>query len=277
MVSSKQSVATLVREIDACFDGKNIDAFWACEATFRACLDRQVIIAWINTELKRLVSDEHYLGDWLTGEVVLHRGPHCELSITVLSTQSRYLHALPYFGFYAALNDEVLYDRYQLPTGHRNDVFDPSLRLVAESTKRAAPSEVIRLESDRYAYDIKVNAPTPILRLVTRPVRALEWLFSRTTLQAWQANDADLAYTQLRVAANVLGKIAHQSSIEPLRRLSGHPHHAVRWAAIQNLGRLNRSEALIKIREAAADEHPHVRRAAQKTLDRLEGKAGQRE
>jgi len=45
---------------------------------------------------------------------------------------------------------------------------------------------------------------------------------------------------------------------------------SVRWAAIQNLGRLSRSEALIKIREAVNDPHPHVRRAAQKTLDQLD-------
>jgi hypothetical protein len=37
---------------------------------------------------------------------------------------------------------------------------------------------------------------------------------------------------------------------------------------------LNRSEALVKIRAAVSDPHPHVRRAAQKTLDRLEGKGG---
>ncbi|MGH6629313.1 MAG: HEAT repeat domain-containing protein, partial [Burkholderiales bacterium] len=125
---------------------------------------------------------------------------------------------------------------------------------------------------DQYAYDFQVPQPIPVLRFASASLRPMEWLFSKNTLQAWQANDADLSSTQLRVAAYVLGKLAHHSSVGPLRQLASHPHHAVRWAAIQNLGRLSRSEALLKIREAVNDPHPHVRRAAQKTLDQLERK-----
>ena len=68
---------------------------------------------------------------------------------------------------------------------------------------------------------------------------------------------------------DVFGKFAHQSSLEPLKLLTGHPHHAVRWAAIQNLGRLSRAEALAALEAASHDPHPHIQRAARKTLGQV--------
>lgn len=262
-----------VADVRRSLDVRNLATFWECEPALRRLIDGEVIAAWINIELGRLTADEHYQGDWLTNEVVVHRDEVFELTLSLFDVPGRYIHALPFLGMYVPLQAPITYDRYQLPPGYRNDVFDPSLRLIPDGAQNTAPLQIFRIESDRHAYDLRPMALSPVLRFATRPVRPLEWLFSRSTLQAWQANDADLSFTQLRVGAYVLGKIAHQSSIEPLRRLANHPHHAVRWAAIQNLGRLNRSEALIKIREAVRDPHPHVRRAAQKTLDRLEGKA----
>ena len=67
-------------------------------------------------------------------------------------------------------------------------------------------------------------------------------------------------------AAPMLRGLANQSSLEPLEQLSSHPHHAVRWAAIQNIGRLSRRAAMPKLEQAVNDPHPHVRRAATNML-----------
>jgi hypothetical protein len=256
------------------YDPNRPETFWNCESALAELLQGRGIEEWVNGDLRNLVANEQYLGDWRADEAVLYRDNNCVLSIALFESPRRYIHTLPFHGMYAPISSELLYDVYRLPSTYRNEVFDPTLKLELSGHGQAPPRNILRLRSDQSAYDFKVPQPLLVLRFVTNPIRPLEWLFSKSSLQAWQANDADLSFTQLRVAAYVLGKIAHQSSIAPLRKLAEHPHHAVRWAAIQNLGRLNRSEALVKIRAAVSDPHPHVRRAAQKTLDRLEGKGG---
>lgn len=273
MAAPPDPLVEFVAEVRRRFDSRDPQTIWECAPALRRFIKRGGITACVNAELARLKADSYYLGDWLPNEIFLHRCAGHELSVALFDTPSRYIHVLPFLGTYVPLAGVVTHTRYRLPAEYRNDVFNPALQLTVDSSGVSSALEFMQIDSAHYAYDIKVSAPTPILRFVTNSVRPLEWLFSRTTLQAWQANDADLGYTQLRIAAHVLGQIAHQSSIEPLRGLTKHAHHAVRWAAIQNLGRLNRSEALKKVRDAVHDPHPHVRRAAQKTLDRLERRA----
>lgn len=266
--------ADFVQDVESTYNAHRPETLWACDTFVKRLLAGDLVQFWINEQLKGLLASPGTDGDWAAREVRLHCGKGWSISVALLDAPRRYIHVLPSLALYAPLGGASLtVERYRLPENYRNDVFDPSVRVEALDSISVGPGDVLHLETERFAYYFHVPRPVAVLRLETAPVRPLEWLFSRQTLQAWQANDADVSYTQLRVAAYVLGKIAHQSSIAPLRALAKHPHHAVRWAAIQNLGRLNRSEALVKIREAINDPHPHVRRAAQKTLDRLEGKA----
>jgi len=258
-----------VSEIDSRYKVAEPETFWLCEQPMQRLLAEGLISRWINEQLRQLASDHQHLGDWSATEAVLHRGNGWLLSVAIFDSPRRFIHALPFSAFYAPFA-ELTGERYRLPAGFRNDVFDPGLRLEPAGTVKVDPNGLLRLETDQYAYDFQITQAIPVLRLVSASLRPLEWLFSKTTLQAWQANDAELSSTQLRVAAYVLGKIAHQSSIGALLELASHPHHAVRWAAIQNLGRLSRTEALAKIREAMNDVHPHLRRAAQKTLNQLD-------
>ncbi|MGH8222056.1 MAG: HEAT repeat domain-containing protein [Woeseiaceae bacterium] len=274
MARSQYQLADFAQDIESRYKTSEPETFWRCEEPIVRFLSEGAVSQWLNQQLRSLIGDDRHLGDWSATEAILHRSNAWTFSVSVFDTPRRFIHALPFLALYAPLDGELTCERYRLPEGYRNDVFDPGLRLEAAGTVRAGRGEVLRLETDRYAYDFHVPRPLTVLRFVSAPLRPMEWLFSKSTLQAWQANDADLSSTQLRVAAFVLGKIAHQSSIGPLRQLAAHPHHAVRWAAIQSLGRLSRSEALVKIREAVNDPHPHVRRAAQKTLDALERRRG---
>lgn len=274
MATSSYRPADFVQDMESRYNASLPETLWACEPFVNQLLTSDLVQLWINGQLKALLASPGADGDWAAKEVTLHRGEGWTVSVTLLDTPRRYIHVLPSLGLYGVLAGASLtVDRYRLPEGYRNEVFDPSVRVESLGATTLAQGDVLQLDTGRLAYYFQIPRPVAVLRVETAPVRPLEWLFSRQTLQAWQANDGDASYTQLRVAAYVAGRIAHQSSIAPLRELTKHPHHAVRWAAIQNLGRLNRSEALVKIREAVKDPHPHVRRAAQKTLDSLEGKA----
>ena len=246
------------------------DTFWECEPALRKLLATPVAREVVNEELGKLGEIPDHVGDWSPTELILHRGGGTAMSLSFSGVSKRYLHVLPYHAIYAVLDSEkIVYDRYPLPKGYRNDLFDPNLRLGPAESGVLSRNDVLRIPCGENAFDFKIQKPVMMLKFVTTAILPLEWLFKRETLQAWQANDADLSFTQLRVAADVLGKMAHQSSMKALKLMTGHGHHAVRWSAIQNLGRINRTEAILKLKEAVNDPHPHVRNAAQKTLQKL--------
>lgn len=269
-MSSSYRLTDFGKDVESGYLATDPETFWSCEPAVRRLISEGTLGAWINRELTALHTNPQYMGAWAANEAILHQGNGWTVSIAKFNTPRRFIHVLPFLAFYVPLTTALSGNKYRLPDDFRNDVFDPAVRLEPAGPIAVPPGEPLRLVTDSFAYDFHIPAPLPVLRFATSAVRPLEWLFSKGTMQAWQANDAELSSTQLRVAAHVLGKIAHQSSIGPLRALSTHKHHAVRWAAIQSLGRLSRTEALAKIREATSDPHPHVRRAAQKTLDQLE-------
>lgn len=264
-------VADFVAEIERHFRPREPETFWACEPAFREWLRGPHIADALQQELRAIAADAYYVGEWQPNEFVLHRGDGYLLSASLFDAPRRYIHALPFYAMYAALGAEGLhYDTYRLPHEYRNEVFDSLLRLEWAGTASAPALETVPIRSNQYAYDFRIEQPVAVVKFMTIPIWPLEWLFSRDTLHAWQANDSSLSHTQLRVAAYLLGRFADSSSLQPLKRLTEHPHHAVRWAAIQALGRLSRTEALAKLKDAVDDPHPHVRRAAAKSLEQLD-------
>lgn len=267
---AEDPLSRFVSTVQPLIERSTPERFWETQAAFGALINSDYLQGAFNAELQQLLADPCHFSDWRPNEWILHRGRNFSLAISVFDSPRRYVHALPFYALYAPLAGESLaYDRYRMPSAYNNPVFDPSLKLEAAGNGVIAPGEMLALQTREYAYDFLLPRPVVVVKLSTAPMLPLEWLFHKDSLQAWQANDADLSSTQLRVAADVLGKFAHQSSLEPLKLLTTHPHHAVRWTAIQNLGRLNRSEALAKLEVACNDPHPHIQRAARKTLMQL--------
>lgn len=261
---------SFVDAVSVLFDAGRPESFWQCDAPLRQLLASGAVRRAVDEELRRLIRSAYYLGDWQPRQLTLHRADHWSVSVALLDRPRQYVHTSPYLAYFAPIGRQALaYDLYELPAVYRNDVFDPSVRLQRAGTGRAAPGELLSIQSQQYAYDFLIDEPVLVVKLQTAPYQPLEWLFNKETLYAWQANDSDVRATQMRVAAYLLGKMAHPSSAEPLELLTTHPHHAVRWAAIQNLGRLSRKQAIAKLNEALQDPHPHIRRAAQKTLQQL--------
>lgn len=268
------SMTPFADAIEDSFDRGRIETFWACRPAFESLLSKGIPQRALNEELARIAADPGYTGDWRPDHLLLHRGAGYALSIARLDRTSRFIHSMPYYGFYASLDGQpIVHDHYALPEHYRNEVFDPGLRLTPLGQQRTAVGAVLELRTDTQIYDLKITRPQLLLKLTTAPYHPLEWLFSRDTLAAWQANDSDLRATQLRVGAYLLGRLADSTSIEPLRSVTTHPNHSVRWAAVQALGRLSRSEGVAQLEQAASDPHPHVRRAAQRALAAV-GKAG---
>lgn len=267
------SILSFIEQARQRFQPQQPETFWNCEALFGNLARSDFLHQAVREELGRLADNADYSGAWHAHEWVLHKSGPFVLSVSLHEQSQRYLHALPYLGLYCPLRQALRGRRHRLPTHYRNEVFDPQLRLMQGETLEIAEGQVLSLHSGEWVYDFDIDTPQLLLKFFTTPVRMLEWLFNRDTLQAWQANDADLSFTQLRVAADILGKFAHQSSLPALQQLTRYPHHSVRWAAIQSLGRLSRRDALEALQRAAKDPHPHVSRAAQKALANLQVKS----
>lgn len=268
-----EQLAFFVEQVERRFRPEHLESFWTLEEDFRQLADGDFAAHWINAELARVCEDPTYMGEWRPNQITIAYGRGWLLSIRLIEESRSYIQSDPSLGMCMPVGSESLrYDIYRLPGEYHNTVFDPALRLEPASSGITAPGGVLLLQSEQFVYDFHASRPVTILSFATSPFQTLQWLFNRSTLHAWQANDSELSCTQLRVAAYVLGRLAHQSSLEPLSDLASHPHHAVRWAAIQNIGRLSRRAVLPLLQHAVNDTHPHVRRAAAKTLQQLSTK-----
>jgi hypothetical protein len=269
MVSSNP-VDEFAQRVDREFDREQLSTFWDLEAPFRQLLQSPFATDALNAELQRLLDEPAYMGEWRPNQLLLHRGRGFALTIHLFESSRRYVHTQPFLALLAPLAGRSLgYTRFELPADYRNDVFNPGLRIHAPVDAEIAAGDCLAMQADRYLYDFRIDTPVPVIKLTTAPFQTMEWLFNRESGYAWQANDSEITATQLRVAAYILGKLADPSSVEPLKQLTDHAHHAVRWAAVQSLGRINRSAAIEKLQASLADPHPHIRRAAAKTLAQL--------
>jgi hypothetical protein len=272
--SANRHVAVFAESVARLFDPRRPESFWDCQAAFGTLLQTGFLADRINDELRAQIADPTYLPECRYNQLTLWRGNACSLALSLLERPRRYIHSLPSYAMYSPVGTEPLrHELFRLPPGYRNEVFDPSLRIERAGGDNTAPGEVLCLHTDRFVYDFPIEQPLLIVKFTGGVLQTLEWLFNKSTLHAWQANDSELSATQMRVAAYVMGRLAHQFSLEPLSLLATHPHHAVRWAAIQNLGRLSRTAALAKLELAKDDPHPHVRQAAAKTLLQIKPKS----
>jgi hypothetical protein len=265
-------VALFCETVDRVFDRDRIETFWDCIPALRALVDSGFALRAIKRELRGIAEDPGYSGEWRPKQLMVARGRGFALSIAHFDAPRRFVHTTPYYGLYVPVGGAALvYDRYRITTPYRNEVFDPAVKIERVGRDETPPGEIFELRSSEYLYDFKNEEPVLLAKLTSAPYETLEWLFSKETLHAWQANDAELSSTQLRVAAYMLGKLGYASSLEPLKKLTQHAHHAVRWQAVKSLGRIDRNAALEALRAAQNDRHPHNRRAAEKTLAQLAG------
>lgn len=249
---------------------RDCSAFWDCEPLFRHLADQQFAEAVLNDGLRALAEDPAALRQWGGGRRVLASGRDDSwlLSLRLIDQPRRYLHSVVRHALIAPVNGRALSgDRYTLPATFQNSVFDPSQKLILDGRFEIAAGEVLRVEADRAVFDPQIEAPVLVLMFETAPIAVLEWRFSRDTLHAWACIDGDPVATDLKLAAWLCGRLAHQTSLAPIKALARHADPGVRWAALQNLGRLSRAESRKLLTAALDDPHPVVRRSVRQLLD----------
>src|SRR5581483_6717828 len=156
------------------FRAESPDTFWSLEEAFRQLVVDGTFAAVFNRELRRLLDDPCYMGNWRANQIVLNRGRGHVLSIWLFDQPRRYIHSTPYYGMFAPLGAESLYyDVYRLPENYRNAQFDPEVRLEPAGSGFTAPGGVLLLDSDRYVYDFKVERPLAVAKFSSAAYQTL--------------------------------------------------------------------------------------------------------
>lgn len=263
-------VAAFANAVGARCASRDPAAVWDCEALFRHLANQQFAETVLNDGLRALVDSPVTPSEWSGGRLTLASGrdDSWRLSLRLIDRPRRYLHGVVRHALLAPVNGRPLAgDRYALPPGFQNAVFDPSQRLIPDGRFRIAAGEVLRIEADRAVFDPQIDSPVLVLMLESAPVSVLEWHFSRDTLHAWACRDGDPVATDLKLAAWLCGRFAHQTSLAPVKALVRHADPGVRWAALQSLGRFSRADAHKLLTAALDDPHPVVRRSAKQLLE----------
>lgn len=267
MTDIQAQLAAFAERFAQQFSRERPDTFYTGELDLRSLIANGSFPAIINRALESIRDRPYAAGNWTLHQIVLAQGPAFALSLALVDARTRYLHSSPFLAMYAPADARPLtYTRYRLPPNHNNAVFDASARLAPAGTGALSPGDILHVHPEGELIDFEIESPRLILKLTSSAWHVLEWLFDRGTLKAVQANDAALVTTQLRVASYLLGRLGHASSIEPLKQLASHNTPNVRWAGIQNLGRLSVTDARAALAQALEDPHPHIRRAARKSL-----------
>jgi hypothetical protein len=113
---------------------------------------------------------------------------------------------------------------------------------------------------------LRLERPVVMVLLRSPILVPLRWIFDSETLAPQRAVASRLSSSRLQFTCHTLATLGSPTSLDALKRLTRHPEHYVRWAAVQSICQISREDGLECVRRALDDEHPHIRRAAEKTL-----------
>lgn len=169
-------------------------------------------------------------------------------------------------------SDPVHFTRYRFEAPEGLAIFTPAkLHLVehgviegGEVAMFADPHEVIDFAP-------ATGSSHMLLTLVMRTAPApLVWLFDRDTMTATRGLSPSDAATRAELLIQMFEGLQYKGAFNLLESLvHKSPYHFLRWRAVQSLLKLHTTDGISAVKHASNDSHPHVRRAAERTLNNL--------
>ena len=204
---------------------------------------------------------------WRPDCVVPSDEPSWRLQYGFMPAKTDFIHSHVGRAMIAVIGPEPLVvDCYQPSHDIDNDVFDPQVSLLQPVRKVYAPGSVCTVDVHKGLFDFLVESPTFVMILSGRVRRAIQWVFSRHTLQAVHAVPSNATDAHIAAMIYALTAMGSPTSISTLYALTTHASHFIRWSALQALARLNPEAAKASLLRATKDAHPHVRSASEKAI-----------
>jgi hypothetical protein len=201
--------------------------------------------------------------------LLLNVTEHYSLGLSVVDHDARHLYWHPSHTWYRRLDDGLsMVHRYGLPNHVDNNVVDRSVSLTLTGMEPFDRGTMLVRDGSRDVLDFQLRPGEPIvmIRLQLPLMGGLEWMFGRKSLKPIGATSLRPDHSHLLSLITAASMLGDGNSVEAIRGALGHANHAVRWAAAQALGRLDRAAAAAALETLATDSHPHIRAAAQRTL-----------
>lgn len=235
-------------------------------------------VPWrMNALLRQLATDPNsLLRSGSSKFLLLGAGDGYSIGLSIVDRRPRHLHWHPSHIWYRGLGTHVATaHRYRLPAGTSNSVVDPAIKLDLVESHSFGPGDLMARDGLRDVIDLDFQAGKALvlLRLQLHLLGDLEWMFDRSSLTAVGASTLNPISSHLTSLAYAASLIGDKTSVDPLKAILAHPNHAVRWSAVQALGRLDRDSALGALQQLSSDSHPHVRASAARALQKAEAAA----
>jgi hypothetical protein len=204
---------------------------------------------------------------WRPAHVVPFEEKLWRFEYGLMPTKTDFIHSHVGHAMIAVIGPEPLVvDRYRPSHDIDNDVFDPQVKLLLPKRKVYAPGSVCVVDTRKGLFDFLVESPTFVVKLSGRVRRAIQWVFSRHTLQAVHTVPGNSSDAHIAEMIGALTAMGSATSIATLYALTTHNSHFIRWSALQALARLNPEAAKASLQRATKDAHPHVRSASEKAI-----------
>jgi HEAT repeat protein len=244
-----------------------------CREPFRVFLGdaRGFAAAQLNGILAELDRNPaHQSREWDFKQIVLAEDGSYALLCSIFDEPLEHIYCSSFRALVGVLGPASLpWDRYELPGEPETWSREAPRELILAETGLTRPLEHVSIDGRTEAYDFRVSAPTILVRLFRNGSEPLHHIYDRQSLRPWLVQAGDTASTQIVCLANALEELGDASSVAVLEQASHHPHHFVRWSAIQAISALHEESAMRCLRAALTDSHADIRDAARRTLARI--------
>lgn len=169
-------------------------------------------------------------------------------------------------------HDPIRYTKYRIDALEDLSVFAPKSKLIAAHDGKIGYRETLLLADFYDVIDFhSASGPSELTISVSFPtiVAPLVWLFDKTTLTSVRSISSSSAATRVELLVQLFEELKFSGARSVLDVLQDSPMHFIRWRAVQAMLRLHGMEGIEAVKRAHRDPHPHVRRAAERTLTNL--------
>lgn len=159
--------------------------------------------------------------------------------------------------------------RFKLSEGHTFDVFDSAARLELVDQFELPPRQRLTISGYDEVVQFDTEAEdTCALMAGSRWTTSQVWSFSGN-LTPLGASLTSLTSSILVSMLDEISRTKFKGAAKHVMDLLDHPDHTVRWTAVKCLGAIGSDLTIRALEQSVRDPHPHIRGAAERTLDQM--------
>lgn len=265
-------------EISKTYRTEDPTTFWTCRDPFARLLGSGFLTELLEMQLGYCLSGRGEIvkaANGTSARIALPGEAH--LDILLVDPGSLYSSLIGYtshamLGYAPELGDVgLVVERYHHAGAYRNDVLDRGAKLTRQPDQLLRGGQVVTVEAGREVFRFGgVARAIPLVVLQSKPCLDFSWQYDAATLAPVQSIcPASTAY-RLYYSTKLLAEVPGARNAETLLRISHHPSHFVRWAALQALFAVDADAGYARLAAATDDPHPRIRDAAARALQQLE-------